>query len=260
MTEITKLGLPHLEPGTVWLAGAGPGDPGLLTAYALHGLAEADIILYDALVDPRVLDLAGPETKLDFAGKRGGRPSVGQADISARLVDYAHAGHRVLRLKGGDPFVFGRGAEEALALVAAGISFRVVPGITAATGGLAFAGIPLTHRETNSAVTLLTGAGTDGELPDNTDWVAIANGAPLLVFYMAIRNIAQIVDKLTANGRPTSEPCAVVSQATTARQQVVVSTLDSICEAVLVADLQPPSLLIVGETVRLRDKLNWFDR
>lgn len=258
MIDVTGLNLHHLEPGTVWLTGAGPGDPGLLTAYALQGLSEADVIVYDALVDPQVLDLAGPETKLDFAGKRGGRPSTDQPDISARLVEYARAGHRVLRLKGGDPFVFGRGAEEALALVAAGIPFRVVPGITAATGGLAYAGIPLTYRETNSAVTLMTGAGADGALPDHNDWAAIAKGAPVLVFYMAIRNITQIVEHLTANGRAASEPCAVISQATTSRQRVVTATLETIGDAVLAADLQPPSLFVVGETVTLRGDLDWF--
>ncbi len=131
MSNMTAL--PDLTPGTVWLVGAGPGDPGLLTAYALRGLAQADIVVYDALVDPAILDLATPRSELVFAGKRGGRPSPGQPDISARLIEFAQGGKRVLRLKGGDPFIFGRGAEEALALVAAQIPFRVVPGITAAS-------------------------------------------------------------------------------------------------------------------------------
>ena len=147
LIDSARLGLPDFQPGQVWLVGAGPGDPGLLSALALHALANADVVVYDALVDPRILELARPGAALDYAGKRGGRPSPSQPDISARLVRLADAGNRVLRLKGGDPCVFGRGAEEALALVAAGIPFRIVPGITAGIGGLAYAGIPVTHRD-----------------------------------------------------------------------------------------------------------------
>ena len=147
--------LPALEPGTVWLAGAGPGDPGLLSVLALHGLRQAEVIVYDALVDNRILDLAQPGVMLEYAGKRGGKPSAKQRDISLRLIELAREGRRVLRLKGGDPFVFGRGGEEALALVAAGIAFRIVPGISAGIGGLAYAGIPVTHREVNSAVAFI---------------------------------------------------------------------------------------------------------
>jgi uroporphyrin-III C-methyltransferase len=258
MFDLDRLGLAPFDPGTVWLTGAGPGDPGLLTAYALYGLGTADIVVYDALVDPRILDLAHQDAKLDFAGKRGGRPSVQQPGISARLVEHAQAGLRVLRLKGGDPFIFGRGAEEALALVEAGVKFKIVPGISAGTGGLAYAGIPLTHRDTNSAVTLLTGAGADGTTPANLDWTAIARGAPVLVFYMPIRNITEIVARLIEGGRSATEPCAVIAHATTAHQRVVTATLETLTDAVLAANIQPPSLLVVGEVVRLRDKLNWL--
>src|SRR5215472_16768800 len=156
---------PTLEPGHVWLAGAGPGDPGLLTLDALAGLAQAEVVVHDALVDKRVLALARSDAKLEFAGKRGGKPSPTQADISKRLIALARDGRRVLRLKGGDPNVFGRGGEEALALAEAGVPFRIVPGITAAIGGLAYAGIPLTHRGINSAVTLITGHNSDGTVP-----------------------------------------------------------------------------------------------
>ena len=149
--------LAPLEPGWVWLVGAGPGDPGLLSLHALNALGQADVVVYDALVDKRILDLARAGADLVYAGKRGGRPSAEQSDISNRLITFARAGKRVLRLKGGDPFVFGRGAEEALALAGAGIPFRLVPGITAGIGGLAYAGIPVTHRDVNSAVTFLTG-------------------------------------------------------------------------------------------------------
>src|ERR1700721_1769808 len=178
-------GVPVFEPGHVWLAGAGPGDPGLLTLYALAGLAHADVIVHDALVDKRVLALARPQARLEFAGKRGGRPSAVQADISKRLIELANEGRRVLRLKGGDPCVFGRGGEEAMALATAGIRFRIVPGITAAIGGLAYAGIPLTHRGINSAVTLITGHNSDGAVPGEVnsapDWPAIATGSPVIL-------------------------------------------------------------------------------
>src|SRR5499433_3765656 len=175
--------LPTFEPGWVWLAGAGPGDPGLLTLLALHGLRQADVIVYDALVGPGVLALARPGAALEYAGKRGGKPSARQPDISLRLVQLAREGKRVLRLKGGDPFVFGRGGEEAMALVASGVPFRIVPGISAGIGGLAYAGIPVTHRDVNSAVAFITGHDSSGVLPDSVDWAALAKGAPVIVVY-----------------------------------------------------------------------------
>src|ERR1700746_1422753 len=174
LIDSATLDLPDFESGSVWLVGAGPGDPGLLSALALHALARDDIGAYDALVDPRILQLARPGATLDHAGKRGGRPSPSQPDISARLIRLAQAGNRVLRLQGGDPCVCGRGGEEARALAPAGIPFRIVPGITAGIGGLAYAGIPVTHRATNSAVTFLTGHDSDGEIPGGLDWTAIA--------------------------------------------------------------------------------------
>ena len=169
--------LPALEPGWVWLTGAGPGEPGLLSLLALHGLRQADIVVYDALVDARILDLARPGAVLEFAGKRGGKPSARQRDISLRLVELAREGKRVLRLKGGDPFVFGRGGEEALSLVAARIPFRIVPGISAGIGGLAYAGIPVTHRDINSAVTFITGHDTSCLVPDSVDWASLAKAS-----------------------------------------------------------------------------------
>src|SRR5215471_4120541 len=175
----TRPDVPLLAPGHVWLAGAGPGDPGLLTLDAFAGLSQADVVVHDALVTRRVLALARPEARLEFAGKRGGRPSADQTDISHRLVELARAGNRVLRLKGGDPCVFGRGGEEALALAAAQVPFRIVPGITAGIGGLAYAGIPVTHRDIASAVTFVTGHNSDGAVPDGLDWNAIARAAPV---------------------------------------------------------------------------------
>ena len=255
MIDSALLGLPDFEPGHVWLVGAGPGDPGLLSVLALHALGAADAVVYDALVDPRILRLARPGAVLDFAGKRGGRPSPSQPDISARLIDLAQAGKRVLRLKGGDPCVFGRGGEEALALAAAGLPFRIVPGITAGIGGLAYAGIPLTHRDTNSAVTLLTGHGSDGGVPDGLDWPAIARGAPVLVLYMASRHLPSIAKRLMAAGRSRAEPVAIISKATTAEQRVVVSSLGEI--AVAAAAVEAPSIVVIGEVVRFRETLDW---
>ena len=255
MIDSALLGLAEFAPGNVWLVGAGPGDPGLLSALALHALAHADDVVYDALVDPRILRLARPGAALDYAGKRGGRPSPSQPDISARLIRLARAGRRVLRLKGGDPCVFGRGGEEALALAAAGVPFRIVPGITAGIGGLAYAGIPVTHRETNSAVTFLTGHDSEGEVPGALDWNAIARGAPVLVLYMASRHLPKIVARLLAGGRSPDEPVAIVSKATTPTQSVLVSTLGEISTAA--TGIQTPSIVVIGEVVRLRGALDW---
>ena len=250
--------LPALEPGTVWLAGAGPGDPGLLSVLALHGLRQAEVIVYDALVDNRILDLAQPGVMLEYAGKRGGKPSAKQRDISLRLIELAREGRRVLRLKGGDPFVFGRGGEEALALVAAGIAFRIVPGISAGIGGLAYAGIPVTHREVNSAVAFITGHDASGLVPDSVDWESLSRGAPVLVIYMALKHIEPIVERLLAAGRSPAEPIAVVSKATTAEQQVLESTLGKIVADVAGAGIEPPAMVVVGEAVRLRAGLDWL--
>src|SRR5215472_12453136 len=255
LIDSALLGLPEFAPGAVWLVGAGPGDPGLLSALALHALARADVVVYDALVDPRILCLARPEAALDHAGKRGGRPSPSQPDISARLVKLARDGNRVLRLKGGDPCVFGRGGEEALALAAAGVPFRIVPGITAGIGGLAYAGIPVTHRETNSAVTFLTGHNSDGEMSEGLDWVAIARGAPVLVVYMASRHLQQIAGRLLACGRGSDEPIAIISKATTPEQSVTVSTLGGVARSA--PRVQAPAIVVIGEVVRLHAALDW---
>ena len=255
MIDTAPLDLPEFEAGSVWLVGAGPGDPGLLTALALHALACADVVVYDALVDPRILRLARPGAVLDYAGKRGGRPSPSQPDISARLIGLARAGKRVLRLKGGDPCVFGRGGEEALALAAAGVPFRIVPGITAGIGGLAYAGIPVTHRETNSVVAFLTGHNSDGERPGALDWAAIARAAPVLVLYMASRHLQQIAERLLACGRASDEPIAIISKATTPEQSVTVSTLGEVARAA--PSVPAPAIVVIGEVVRLRTALDW---
>lgn len=249
--------MPELEPGWVWLTGAGPGDPGLLTLHALNGLRQADVIVHDALVDDRTLTLAGPDCEIIYAGKRGGKPSPRQPDISARLVKLARGGKKVLRLKGGDPFIFGRGGEEALALVAAGIPFRVIPGISAGIGGLAHAGIPLTHRETNSAVTFVTGHGASGDLPDGIDWPALAAGSPVLVIYMAIKHLGTIRRRLMEGGRFADEPVAVVSRASQPGERVLETTLGMCVEDVAAQKIEPPAIVVIGEVVRLRAGLDW---
>ena len=246
------------KPGWVWLTGAGPGDPGLLTLHALHGLQQADVVVHDALVGPEILGLVRPGALLEFAGKRGGKPSPKQADISHRLIQLAKEGRRVLRLKGGDPFVFGRGGEEALALVAAGVPFRVIPGISAGLGGTAHAGIPLTHRETNSAVTFITGHSVTGDVPDSLNWPALAQGSPALVFYMAIKHLGTIAERLLDGGRDPEEPVAIVSKATLAEQAVLETTLGSCAAEVAAAGIEPPALVVVGEIVRLRAGLDWL--
>ena len=249
--------LPTLDPGWVWLTGAGPGDPGLLTLQAMTGIQQADVIVHDALVSDDTLALAGPDCDIVYAGKRGGKPSPKQPDISARLVAFARAGKRVLRLKGGDPFVFGRGGEEALALVAAGIPFRVVPGISAGIGGLAHAGIPLTHRETNSAVTFITGHGASGDVPDGMDWAALASGSPVLVVYMALKHLGTIRDRLTAGGRRDDEPVAIVSKATLDEETVLEPTLGRCVEDLAASAIDPPAMVVIGDVVRLRAGLDW---
>jgi uroporphyrin-III C-methyltransferase len=250
--------LPDLEPGWVWLTGAGPGEPGLLTLLSVKALSQADVVVYDALVDRSILDLARSDALLEYAGKRGGKPSAKQPDISLRLIQLAREGKRVLRLKGGDPFVFGRGGEEALSLVEAKIPFRIVPGISAGIGGLAYAGIPATHRDVNSAVAFVTGHDATGEVPDSVDWAALAKGAPVIVLYMALKHIARIAERLRAGGRDADTPVAVISKATTSEQRVLETTLARCAEDVAAAGIEPPAMVVVGEVVRLRAALDWM--
>lgn len=253
-----EIGLPVFEPGTVWLTGAGPGDPGLLTLHAVNALAQADVIVYDALVGEEVLRFARAGAVLEFMGKRGGRVSPRQTEISARLVDLAVAGKRVLRLKGGDPFMFGRGGEEAGALVAAGIRFRIIPGVTAGLGGIAYAGIPATHRDVNQVVTFLTGHMAGGDMTDGVDWEAVAKGSPVLVLYMAMRHLERIAARLMAAGRAPDTPVAIVSRATMPDQAVLETTLEAAGADLGAADLDGPSIIVVGEAVRLRKELDWL--
>lgn len=249
--QLPALEMPVFQPGWVWLAGAGPGDPGLLTLHAVNALNQADVVIYDALVGEAILRCARPNATLEYAGKRGGKPSLKQRDISLRLVELAQAGKRVLRLKGGDPFVFGRGAEEALALREADIPFRIIPGISAGIGGLAYAGIPLTHRDTNSCVTFLTGHNASGEVPDSLDWAAMVRASPVLVIYMAMKHLDILVAKLRHAGLNGDRPAALVQDATLPQMRVLTSTLDLIVADAQTAGMAPPALLVVGEVVDL---------
>jgi uroporphyrin-III C-methyltransferase len=252
---LNGLDLPVLMPGSVWLVGAGPGDPGLLTLLAVRALAQADVVVYDALVDQRILALVQPDAVLEYAGKRGGTPSPSQPDISDRLVALAQDGKRVLRLKGGDPFVFGRGGEEALALAAAGIPFRIVPGITAGIGGLAYAGIPVTHRRIARAVTFITGHDIAADGPEGLDWPALAR-TPVLVCYMARGQISLLTARLIAAGRDSADAAALISKASQPDQQVIETSLDRLADASRASET--PAILVIGEVVRLRAALDWF--
>lgn len=249
---------PVFQPGWVWLVGAGPGDPGLLSLHALNALRQADVIVYDALVGTEMLGWARTGAVVEYAGKRGGKPSPKQRDITLRLIDLARTGKRVLRLKGGDPFVFGRGGEEALTLAQAGIPFRIVPGISAGIGGLAYAGIPVTHRDVNHSVTFLTGHDQTGLTPSAIDWPAVAKASPVIVMYMAMKHLASIADHLMAAGRRADEPVAIVSDASRPTQRVIETTLGTAARAVADSTVEPPAIVCLGEVVTLRSMLNWM--
>jgi uroporphyrinogen III methyltransferase/synthase len=245
--------------GKVWLVGAGPGDPGLLTRRGAECLASADVVIHDHLIGARVLDLAPPHALRIFAGKSRGRCPVPQDEINRLIVAEARAGRRVVRLKGGDPYVFGRGAEEAEYLSDQGIPFEVVPGVTAGVGATAYAGIPLTHRDEASAVAFVTGH-NDPEGPDcRLDWSALARFPGTLVVYMGYRHHAAICRSLARHGLDLNTPAALVERGTTAAQRVVAATLGNLAERASTAGIAAPALLVVGCVVGRRDRLSWFE-
>ena len=250
---------PKLQKGWVWLCGAGPGDPGLLTLHALNGLKQAEVIVYDALVQSEILDWANPKAKLIFAGKRGGKPSPKQRDISFQLIELARNGNKVLRLKGGDPFVFGRGGEEAQTLIQNEIPIRIIPGISAGIGGLAYAGIPVTHRDINQSVTFVTGHDQNGETPQTLNWSAISQGSQVLVIYMGMKHAKKIASELIKAGRSPQEPVAVVTNATTMTQNVLETTLLNLNDDIVSSKVKPPAIICVGKAVLMRQVLNWQD-
>lgn len=242
--------------GEVWLVGAGPGDPELLTLRALRRLQEADVVLHDALVSDAIMALVHPEAQLRYVGKRRADHAVPQEGINALLVELAQQGKRVLRLKGGDPFIFGRGGEEIEQLAEHRISFEVIPGITAASGCASYAGIPLTHRDHAQSCLLVTGNLKNGTV--ELDWSAMVHRHQTLVIYMGLVGLPIICRELIAHGLPGSHPAALVARGTRSEQLVVAATLATLAERVSAAQVSAPTLIIVGDVVRLRDKLAWF--
>jgi len=248
-----------MSNGCVYLVGAGPGDPGLLTVRGRDVLAQADVVVYDALLSPRLLEHAPAEAERIYVGKRADRHTLPQDQINALLVERARAGRTVVRLKGGDPFVFGRGGEEALALADAGINFEVVPGVTAGVAALAYAGIPATHREGASALGLVTGHEAAEKDKSSLDWHALARWPGTLVFYMGVKNLPAICRSLIDAGAAPDMPAAAVRWGTTSHQRTVAGTLATLPDLATDVNLAPPAIIAVGGVVALRDRLTWFE-
>ncbi len=250
-----------IPPGKVYLVGAGPGDPGLITLRGKYLLEHAEVVVYDYLANPKLLSYVPKDARLIYAGKKGGGlHAFTQQGINRLLVEHAQTGKMVVRLKGGDPFIFGRGAEEIEELVKEGIDFEVVPGVTSATAAATYAGIPITHREYTASVAFVTGHEDPGKKFSNISWEKLATGAGTIVIYMGIKTLPSITRKLIDFGRSPDTPVAVVRWASTPQQRSVVGTLATICEVVRHADIKPPALVIIGEVVKLRDTIDWFER
>jgi uroporphyrin-III C-methyltransferase len=245
------------QPGKVYLVGAGPGDPGLMTVRGLQLLRGADVVVYDQLVDPVLLEETPVDAERIYVGKQAGRHSIEQNEINEVLINYALQGYQVVRLKGGDPFVFGRGGEEAEALADAGIPFEIVPGVSSAVAVPAYAGIPLTHRRRASSFAVVTGHEAV-KSQASVNWAKLATAADTLVILMGLHNLPAIVANLLAHGRTPQTPVAVIQQGTTDRQKTVIGSLADIVEKS--ASLEAPAVIVVGDVVGLSDKLNWFAR
>ncbi|MBU0484423.1 MAG: uroporphyrinogen-III C-methyltransferase [Proteobacteria bacterium] len=246
--------------GKVYLVGAGPGDPGLITIKGRNVLAKAEVIVYDYLANKKLLKYVPADAEFIYAGKKGGsKHTHTQAEINQMLIDHALAGKIVVRLKGGDPFIFGRGGEEIEELFDAGVPFEVVPGVTSATAAATYAGVPITHREYTSSVAFITGHEDPTKPNTNIAWDKISTGIGTLVFYMGIKNLPSISEKLIENGRDPKTPVLVVRWASTPEQRSVVGTLENIAALVKEKDIKPPALVVVGDVVKLRDKINWFE-
>jgi uroporphyrin-III C-methyltransferase len=246
-----------LDPGKVWLVGAGPGDPDLLTVKAARLIAAADVLVHDHLVGAGILDLARADARRIYAGKQSSKHTLPQNSINQLLVDLARQGLSVVRLKGGDPFIFGRGGEELEALATSGIPFEVVPGVTAATGCAAYAGFPLTHRDHAQSVAFVTGHLKDGTV--NLDWPSLARPRQTVVFYMGIGAAAEICRQLIKHGLPSLTPAAVIRNGTLDDQQTLLATLGTLPHRITESGIKPPALIVVGNVVGLHEKLNWFE-
>ena len=249
-----------MKEGKVYLVGAGPGDPDLITVRAVECLKQADVVIYDFLAAPKQLKLVRVDAEIIYVGKKGGDHTLVQDKINELLVAKAKQGHNVVRLKGGDPFIFGRGGEEAEVLVKAGIPFEIVPGVTSAVAAPAYAGIPLTHRKYTSSVAFVTGHEDPTKEDSSIDWSKLATGVGTLVFLMGVKNLPGITERLTAAGRDPKTPVAVVRWGTTPQQTTIKGTLDTIAEQAEAAALKPPAIIVVGEVTNLRDTLNWFEK
>jgi len=249
--------LPAFEPGQVWLVGAGAGDPGLLTLLALHALQHADVIVHDALVSDEILALAHPQARRAFVGKRGGHPSAHQDDITESLIELARQNLRVVRLKGGDPFVFGRGGEEAARLAEAGVFFRIVPGVTSGLAGLAYAGIPATTRGANRGVILATGHPCAKD-EESLDWARLAQTGLPIILYMAMKRLDIIVETMLNDGADPKTPVAIVEEATSPRQRTLVTTLGACREDARAHGCAAPAIVAIGAIVNLREQLQDF--
>ena len=246
--------------GSVWLVGAGPGDPGLLTILAVKSIKLADVIFYDALLDESILNLAKKNTDIIFVGKRGNKKSIKQLEINKLLVNEAKKGKRVLRLKGGDPFIFGRGGEEALALTVNKIPYRIVPGATAGIAGLAYAGIPATHRDFNTSITFISAYGAGGEKPETIDWKSFSKTSQLVVIYMGLQRIKWVCSELINSGRSKNENIAIISNATKINQKILISTLNKFSKGIDLEKIDTPALLVIGKNVLLSPILNWYQK
>ncbi len=245
--------------GSVYLVGAGPGDPGLITLKGIEAIKAADVIVYDYLASESLLNYAGESAERIYAGKKGWDHTLTQTEINRLIVARALSGSTVTRLKGGDPFVFGRGGEEIEELIEAGLSFTIVPGVTSAIAAPAYAGIPLTHRKYASTVTFITGHEDPGKKTSTINWAALAGTQGTLVFLMGVKNLAHITRRLIENGMPPETPAGLVRWGTTPSQETVTGTLATIVENVEAAGLKPPCIIVVGDVVTLRDKMQWFE-
>jgi len=249
-----------LSKGCIYLVGAGPGDPGLITVRGMELLSQADVVVYDYLASPQLIRCARGDAELIYVGKKAGAHTLSQENINKLLVEKARGGAMVVRLKGGDPFVFGRGGEEALEAAEAGVSFEVVPGITAGVAAPAYAGIPVTHRTLSSALGLITGHETPDKADPDLDFEALANWRGTLVFYMGVSNLEPICRSLITHGLDPQTPAAIVRWGTTSRQRTVCGTVVSLPDLAKDADIRPPAVIVVGRVVQLREALNWFER